>query len=188
MLKRPVARVLAGIGLGLPLVVAPLTLAPPAHATDGPGAPPSSGAPSPPVVDAAAGGGGVSVTVSGSGTTVEGVPFAMVRTRGLPRVCWYWRGMSGKDYYDYWGPDGGARVSGTLDAYAYQDLFTPAMRRMRRTRRGPGSGRSVSSDAPVDYVAEYRVADHPPVYWWPSDPVPASREDVDPRVLARDRV
>ncbi len=101
-------------------------------------------------------------------------------------MCWYGRDKSGKDYYDYWGPEGAARSSGTLDAYAYQDLLYRGYdsEQYRADTTGRWYGPECRSDAPADVVAAFRAA-HPPVYWWPADPVPAEHEGVDPRQLAQ---
>jgi hypothetical protein len=89
-------------------------------------------------------------------------------------------------YYEYWKPGGVARESSTLEAFAYQGLLYPNYdsEEYKTDTTGLWYGPECRFGAPVDYESEFR-ATHPPVYWWPADPVPASTEDVDPRVLAQ---
>jgi len=107
MLKRLVVLAVAGLGLGLSLVVAAVPLASPVYARDAPG---TAGQPTtPPAVTPTSEGGLVSVTVTGVGTTVEGGSFATARTQGASPVCWYGPDMTGPEYYEYW-KDGGVAV------------------------------------------------------------------------------
>jgi hypothetical protein len=188
VLRQPGRPLAAGLVVGLSLVIAVILSAPPAVAGAEGDVPPSSGGPSGPgpSVDPSASDGQVTVTVSGTGSTVEGATFNTSRTQRVARVCWYGPDRTGLGYYEYWGPGGVARQSGTLDAYAYQGLLYPGydVEPVMSDTTGRWYGPECRSDAPTDYVAEYRAA-HRPVYWWPEDRVPIAREDVDPRVLAQ---
>jgi len=99
-------------------------------------------------------------------------------------VCWYGPDMTGPEYYEYWKGGGVARGSQVLDAYAAQGKLYPNFEAYQVEMTGRWYGPVCRSDAPVDYKLGY-WADHPPVYLYPADPVPSSREDVDPRQLAQ---
>jgi len=172
---------------GLVVIASLLSVGSTALAIDQENPPPPSGEPtSTPSVDPVAEGGTVSVSVTGVGTTAEGGSFPVARVQPVPRVCWYGRDRSGLAYYEYWKPDGVARRSSTLEAYAAQGLLYPGWDTAPIFTDTTGSwyGPECRPDAPSDYVTAYR-AEHAPVYWWPADEVPASTEDVDPAVLAQ---
>ncbi len=127
--------------------------------------------------------GTVSVTVVGTGVTVEGETFTTSRVQHTSPVCWYSRGMSGYEYYEYWKPGGPARQAGTLDAFAYQGLLNPGYEDHATDTEGYWYGAQCTIDAPTDYATSYR-ATHPAVYWVPGQPTPAAQTSVDPRQLA----
>lgn len=82
-----------------------------------------TGEPASPVVDGSSSQGSIEVAVSTSGSTVEGTPFASSSVRRVDPVCWYRRGQTGMEYFEYWKPGGPARQSCTLEAYAAQGLL-----------------------------------------------------------------
>ena len=97
------------------------------------------------VGDASAPGGSVSVVVSASGQRSGGGSFETRVRTSAPVTCWYGRGMSGLEYFEYWKPGGPARQADTLDKYAAQGCCTRTTSRMPMTRRGTGTRRRVTS-------------------------------------------
>lgn len=146
---------------------------------------PAPGSPSGPSphVDAGSGEGSVVVTVTTSGSTAEGRSFTSTTTRTQRPVCWYGRGWSGKRYYDYWGPEGEAYESDTLDDFAYQGLLYPHFEDYATDETGYWYEPTCQFDAPGDVREAYRLA-HPPVFVPAGVPAPPAEPQVPPEVLA----
>jgi len=140
--------------------------------------------PAAPVVTAEAAAGSIEVTVTTSGSTVEGVPFTRSSVRSVAPVCWYGRGMTGAAYFEYWKPGGVARQSGTLDAYAAQGLLHPGYEAYATDTAGHWYEGTCRADATADQATAYQ-ASHPPLFVLASQPVPAPQADVAPAVLAQ---
>jgi len=140
--------------------------------------------PAAPVVTAEAAAGSIEVTVTTSGSTVEGVAFTRSSVHKVAPVCWYGRGMTGQEYFEYWKPGGVARQSGTLDAYAAQGLLYPGYEAYATDAAGHWYDAVCRFDAPADQATAYR-ASHPAVFVLASQPVPAAQADVAPAVLAQ---
>jgi hypothetical protein len=144
-----------------------------------PGAPPAS-----PVAEGSSSEGSIEVTVSTSGSTVEGRPFASSSVRRVDPVCWYRRGQTGMEYFEYWKPGGPARQSWTLEAYAAQGLLHAGYEAYATDTAGHWYEAGCAVDAPAEVIRAY-VLSHPAVYVLPADPVPAEQVEVDPVVLAQ---
>lgn len=185
MLKTCLAALLAAqlavLGAAGPAAAAgvPMDIKPP---TD-PG--PSDPAPSDPApqVGAGSGEGSVVVTVTTSGSTVEGRSFSSSTTRTQAPVCWYGRGMSGLEYFEYWKPGGEARESDTLDDFAYQGLLHPDYESHATDDTGHWYEATCRVDAPVE-VREAYLASHPAVFVPAGVPAPPVEAQVPPEVLA----
>jgi len=137
-----------------------------------------------PVVTPEAAAGSIEVTVTTSGSTVEGVAFSRSSVRSVPPVCWYGRGMTGQGYFEYWKAGGVARQSGTLDAYAAQGLLHPGYEAYATDAAGHWYEGTCRADATADQATAYQ-ASHPPLFVLASQPVPAPQADVAPAVLAQ---
>ena len=142
--------------------------------------PPPSGPP--PAAEASAQDGTLTVTVSIDGVTNSGTRFTDTTRHNVAPRCWYGRGMTGPDYYEYWKPGGVARQSGTLDDFAYQDLLNPGYEDYADVD-GYWYEADCRLDVPVEEVLAYR-ASHPPVYVPTGDPAPPTEQTVAPEVLA----
>lgn len=175
MLRGLAVLVLTGLGM----VLSPMAAV--VHAYGGNDGPTPPGTP---VVTPEAAAGAIEVTVTTSGSTVEGVPFTRSSVRSVPPVCWYGRGMTGQEYFEYWKPGGVARQAGTLDAYAAQGLLHPGYEAYATDAAGHWYEGTCRFDAPADQATAYR-ASHPPLFVLASQPVPAPQADVDPAVLAQ---
>lgn len=170
-------RAVAAVGLAGALLVAGT----PAWAIEGSG----GSQPSTPVVTPGSEGGTLSVTVtqtdsSPGGGTVTRVPV----TRSVPPLCWYERGKTGYEYYEYWKPGGEARESGTLDSYQAQGLLNPGWEEHGTDTTGYWYEARCQYDAPTGTYMEYR-ATHPPVFVPEGQPAPPQDASVDPEVLAQ---
>jgi hypothetical protein len=137
-----------------------------------------------PVVDAENEGGSVTVRIEVAGSTVEGQTFTTASVRSVAPRCWYGRGMSGYDYFEYWKVGGVARESDTLDDYAYQGLLNPNFEEYATETEGAWYEPGCRSDVPVEERVAY-VGAHPAVYVRPQEPVPVQPAQVDPEVLAQ---
>ena len=145
---------------------------------------PDPGGDPPAAVDAENEGGSVTVRVEVAGSTVEGQTFATTSVRKVAPRCWYGRGSSGYDYYEYWKVGGVAREADTLDDYAYQGLLNPNFEAYATETEGAWYEPACRYDVPLDELLAY-VAAHPAVYVRPQDPVPVQPAQVDPAVLAQ---
>lgn len=140
--------------------------------------------PAVPEVSAGASGGALQVEVSQSGSTSSGRTFSSTTTRSVDPLCWYGRGLSGHDYYEYWKPGGPARQSATLDAYAAQGLLNKGWEDYATITDGYWYEATCSSTAPGAYVVDYFLA-HPAVWVPAGTTAPVETADVDPAVLAQ---
>lgn len=144
---------------------------------------PGQGSTPTPGVTPLAAGGSIEVMVSTSGSTVEGTPFVRSTVRSVPSLCWYGRGPTGQEYFEYWKPGGLARESATLDAFAAQGLLHAGFESHAADTQGHWYESTCRADAPGALAIAYHLS-HPGVFVGPADPVPASEVDVDPAVLA----
>lgn len=174
-----VATAALAIGLGSSAQAGPRGLFADGYTNTGPEPDPTT-----PVVTPEAAGGSIEVTVTTSGSTVEGTPFARSAVRSIPPLCWYGQGKTGQEYYEYWKPGGVARESGTLDAFAAQGLLHADFESHATDTEGHWYEATCRYDAPGDQATKYYLF-HPAVWVGPADPVPPSDADVDPEVLAQ---
>ncbi|GEL98884.1 hypothetical protein [Cellulomonas terrae] len=181
MLRRLALAVVAATALSLVAVAPAMADDPPGFEGNVPGLP----SPSTPEVTPGAGAGSVQVTVSQTGTTAGGTTFSPPTTvRTVAPICWYSRGQTGYDYYEYWKPGGPARNAGTLDAYAAQGLLHPNYEAYATDTTGYWYEPRCQYDAPTETYLAYRGT-HPPVFVPAGEPAPAQDATVDPEVLAQ---
>lgn len=133
---------------------------------------------------ASASGGSVSVVVSASGQRSDGGSFSTAVHTSAPVTCWYGRGMSGQEYYEYWKPGGQARQADTLDDYAAQGLLHADYEAHADDATGYWYEAACDFDAPSAVIAAFYDS-HPAVFVPAGDAAPAAVQDVDPAVLAQ---
>jgi hypothetical protein len=91
--------------------------------------------------------------------------------------------MSGHAYHEYWKPDGEARRSPTLEAFAAQGLLHPDYEAYAADTEGRWYSAECAYGVDGNEWLEYHRA-HPPVYVLAGEDAPPVEEAVDPRVLA----
>lgn len=126
--------------------------------------------------------GAVTVTVVVSGTTGEGESYTARRTQGVAPMCWYSRGWTGQEYYEY-------RTSASYQAAQaqmpdqYRSIPYPNFEEYADVTDGYWYVPRCRDGVDYDYLREF-LDSRPPRFWVPADGPPPSVQDVDPRVLA----
>ena len=131
-----------------------------------------------------ASGGLLSVQVSVAGSTSGGRTFQSSSVHQVPPVCWYGRGMSGLEYFEYWKPGGPARQAGTLDAYAAQGLLHAGWEEHGTDATGYWYDARCAFDAPTEYRDQF-YATHPAGFVPAGAPAPVATAEGDTEVLAQ---
>lgn len=123
-------------------------------------------------------------TVESSTVTGDGVPFNRTVEVKVPRRCWYGAGPTGFEYWDYWRPDGEARMSRTKDDFAAQGLLHQGWESHKDDREGRWYEAECAAHVPGDERNAYYLS-HPAVYVEAGATPPPVEEAVDPEVLAQ---
>ncbi|WP_142158448.1 hypothetical protein [Cellulomonas sp. SLBN-39] len=131
-----------------------------------------------------ASGGAIAVTVTSSGSTVEGESFSRsVRSSVVP-ACWMAPGPTGAEYYEEWKPGSENYNSGTLDSFAAQGLLHKDFEQYATDTEGRWYEAECRFEAPGEVRTEYYLS-HPAVFVPAGEPAPAVDVYVDPGVLAQ---
>lgn len=129
-----------------------------------------------------AGGGGIAVTVTSTGTTGEGRTFSTSVESSVVPDCWRSAGPTGYEYYEYWKPGGPARESRTLEEFAAQGLLHKDYELYATETEGrwyePRCRYDIDGETQLAYLTS-----HPAVFVMPGDPPPPADVVIDPRQL-----
>ncbi|WP_019136469.1 hypothetical protein [Cellulomonas massiliensis] len=173
-------RTVAAAGLAGVLVAAGATMA----SADGPGFQEDDGTTTNETTPDSGGGSiSVAVKVTTTSTTASGSTHTVSVARRVQPLCWYLRGKTGYEYYEYWKPGGEARESDTLDDFAYQNLLNPDYEKYKDDKEGRWYEPFCGIDTPADFARQYYLS-HTGIFVEAGDPPPTAEVEVDVRELA----
>ena len=124
---------------------------------------------------------GVGVTLTANGFTAEGTAIRTTRTVGVPALCRYTRWLTGQRYYEFWTDERYQEALAQMP-HQYRTQPLPAYETHQGDTDGYWFVTRCRADADLEQILAFNQA-HPPVYWTPTDPVPAVRYEVDVRDL-----
>lgn len=125
----------------------------------------------------------VAVKVTTTSRTASGSTHTISVSRRVQPLCWYMRGKTGYEYYEYWKPGGEARESDTLDDFAYQGLLNPDYEKYKDDKEGRWYEPFCGIDTPADFARQYYLS-HTGIFVEAGDPPPTAQVEVDVRELA----
>lgn len=129
-------------------------------------------------------GGAISVKVTTTGTTSGGSSFSSSTTG--PKIqppCWFERGKSGYEYYEFYKPGGPGRGSDTIEDWVYGGGLHDNFEDYKDIKDGYWYEVACTAEAAASgYQSEFYVA-HPAIWVGPQDPAPVTQVDVDPTIL-----
>ena len=126
--------------------------------------------------------GAVTVTVVVSGTTGEGATYTAERRVGVAPMCWYSRGWTGQEYYQYRTSDSYQAAQAQMPVH-YRSEPYPDFEAYADVTDGYWFVPRCRDGVDYDYLREF-LDTRPPRFWVPEDGPPPDVVDVDPRVLA----
>lgn len=121
-------------------------------------------------------------TVQVSGTTGEGTTYTAERRVGVAPMCWYSRGWTGQEYYQYRTSDSYQAAQAQMPVH-YRSEPYPDFEAYADVTDGYWFVPRCRDGVDYDYLREF-LDTRPPRFWVPEDGPPPDVVDVDPRVLA----
>ena len=121
-------------------------------------------------------------TVQVSGTTGEGTTYTAERRVGVAPMCWYSRGWTGQEYFQYRTSDSYQTALSQMP-YQYRSIPYPKFEEYADVTDGYWFVPRCRDGVDYDYLREF-LDTRPPRFWVPEDGPPPDVVDVDPRVLA----